>query len=616
MQMTRYRGLFIDVALLLVTFALVINTSHAALPMGTKQLTACYFEQMDGALFKAWIVNPHSDLPYLDADELKSLQKCKTSVPRSAKGSSLDFRIVLAPKNKSSRTIEVNTTPFRSTQGNTSISVDAFHVQNWYQALGGWRGIGRPGLMPDRSIYIPELLVHDDTLVTPLKASQRNALKLTDINGTRYTTPLESGEDTPRKNARATEMPLLDAVELQPLHQKDSNYRQMWFSIAIPVTTANGRYESNVTFTDTDAIRQTVTLRFDASPVVLKPTEKIYSLYYKGRLEHSLSDWVSSDMKGPSQLLAELRDMKRHGITNPVVYQPLDNIKLFERYLKTREDAGYANDTLYLIYLNTSQTTLASGTMSLRYALDKVSKATAPFNAENIFVYGEDEATAQQLLAQESAWKIANTQGYSIFAAGSAFPRVEHSPGLKLFNSARSPNPTQAKVLQRHGIKVLNYANPQGGAESPFVYRRNYGVLLWAADYDGAMIYAYQDSMGDGWNDFDHAYRDHNLTYPTAAGPIATIAWKGLSAGIDDMRYLETLETHALNTLRTKSNDPAALRAIEFLEELRSSILPYLEPDEPTRDFYLDHQQLREHIIDLLSANSIAPIPPVNLKIQ
>jgi hypothetical protein len=314
--------------------------------------------------------------------------------------------------------------------------------------------------------------------------------------------------------------------------------------------------------------------------------------------------------------MAEQVDMKRHGITNPVVYQPLDNINLFEHYLKIRGEAGYGNDTLYLIYLNTSQATLASGTMSFRYALDKVRKATEPFNAENIYVYGEDEATAQQLLAQEAAWKIADTQGYNIFAAGSAFPRVELSPGLKLFNSARSPNPSQASKLQRHGIKVLNYANPQGGAESPFVYRRNYGILLWAAKYDGAMIYAYQDSMGDGWNDFDHAYRDHNLTYPTAAGPIATIAWKGLSAGIEDMRYLEMLETQVLNTLRTKPDDPAAQRAGEFLEELRSTILPYLEPDEPTRDFYLDHQQLREEIIDLLSFNSIAPIPPVNLQIR
>lgn len=610
MQMTRYRGLIIDVALLLFTFALLINTGHAALPMGSKQLTGCFFEKIDGALFEAWIVNPHSDTPYIDADEMKSLPKCKTTTPRSAKGARLDFRIVLAPKNKSSKTIDVDAPPFRSLHGNTTISVDAFHVQLWYQALGGWRGIGRPGILPDRSIYIPELLVNDDTLVTPLRGAQRNSLKLNDSSGARYITPTESGEHTPRKNVRASDLPLRDANELQPIHQKDGSFRQMWFSIAIPETAANGRYESNVSFSDSNAQRQTVTLSFEASPLTLKPTQKIYSLYYKGRLEHSLSDWVSSDLKGPTQLLAELRDMKRHGITNPVVYQPLDNIQLFERYLKIREDAGYANDTLYLIYLNTSKTTLASGTMSLRYALDKVRKATAPFNTEHIFVYGEDEATAPQLLAQESAWKIAATQGFNIFAAGSAFPRLEHSPGLKLFNSARSPNPIQAKALQQHGIKVLNYANPQGGAESPYIYRRNYGVLLWASNYDGAMLYAYQDSMGDGWNDFDHAYRDHNLTYPTAEGSIATIAWKGLSAGIEDMRYLETLEAHVNNGLRTRPNDPALQRAKVFLDELRSSILPYLEPDEPTRDFYLDHQQLREEIINMLSAGSTAPIPP------
>lgn len=613
MQATIFRSLCNKVGLLILSTFWFANAGHAVTATESQQSTACYYQQLDGILFKAWVVAPYSDTPYLDADELNKLQACKIGTVRTAKNARLDFRIVLAPKSKTAQKIKINTQPFRASTGNTSLSLETHHVQNWYQALGGWRGIGRPALMPDRSIYIPELLVNDDTLVTPLRNLQRNSIKLSDEKGVRQFTPIENAEDTPRKNYKALELPILDATTFQPMHLNDDSYRQLWISVNVPSTAVNGSYKANIRFTDAHSNTQTITLRFDAVPLTLKPTRKIYSVYYKGRLEKSLHNWVSSDIKGPNQIIAELQDMRVHGITNPIIYQPLENMALFEQYLLLREQAGYSNKTLYLIYLNTAQTTMASGTMALRYNLDKVRKAASPYGVKNIYLYGEDEATEQQLLAQESAWRIASAQGFNVFAAGSAYPLPEHAPGLKIFNSARSPNPSKAAILKRHGIKVLNYANPQGGAESPFVYRRNYGAVLWAAGYDGAMIYAYQDSMGDGWNDFDHSYRDHNLTYPTAEGPISTIAWKGLAAGIDDMRYLETLETLVNNTLRSRPNDSSALKARDFLEKLRNNILPYLESDEPTRDFYMDHQKIRDDIINLIGDISNAPMPPVNL---
>lgn len=602
-RLCKHLSLFIFVSLWLV------STGHAALPSGSPQSTACYYQQQEGELFKAWVVNPYSDMPYLDAEELNKLRACDSAIIQTAKNTKLDFRVVLAPKSTTAKTIKINTGRFRSSTKSTSLSANTHYVQNWYQAFGGWHSIGRPTFMPDRSIYIPELLVNDDTLVTPIKDLQRNSIKISDVNGSRQFTPTENAEDTPRKNYLATSLPLLDAPTFQPMHLKDDSYRQLWISVDIPSTAESGTYKSEIIFTNESFKKQTITLSFNTAPLALKPTQKIYSVYYKGRLESTLSNWVGSDFKGPEQLVAELKDMKNHGITNPVIYQPLDNMTLFEKYLSLREQAGYSNDTIYLIYLNTSQATLDSGTLAFKYNLDKVRKTATPYGAKNIYLYGEDEATAQQLLTQESAWNIASKQGFNIFAAGSAYPAPAHAPGLKIFNSARSPNPTQAKILQKNGIKVLNYANPQGGAESPFIYRRNYGVVLWAAKYDGAMIYAYQDSMGDGWNDFDNSYRDHNLTYPSAEGPIATIAWQGLTAGIEDMRYLETLESLVNSTLKSNPHDSSALKARAFLDKLRNNILPYLEPDDITRDFYMDHQKMRDDIIQLMGNISNPPVP-------
>ena len=64
----------------------------------------------------------------------------------------------------------------------------------------------------------------------------------------------------------------------------------------------------------------------------------------------------------------------------------------------------------------------------------------------------------------------------------------------------------QAEAERWHskGKLIYSYQNPTGGHELPETWRRNYGLLLWQAGYDGGMPYAWQHSFGLGWNDFDH----------------------------------------------------------------------------------------------------------------
>ena len=39
------------------------------------------------------------------------------------------------------------------------------------------------------------------------------------------------------------------------------------------------------------------------------------------------------------------------------------------------------------------------------------------------------------------------------------------------------------------GHKIMSYANPQSGFEKPETYRRNYGLLLDYANFDGGMTF-------------------------------------------------------------------------------------------------------------------------------
>ena len=101
------------------------------------------------------------------------------------------------------------------------------------------------------------------------------------------------------------------------------------------------------------------------------------------------------------------------------------------------------------------------------------------------------------------------------------------------------PDPTIAELYHDNGPLVGSYANPQVGEEMPAKYRRNYGLLLWQKGYDVSMDFAYDWSINNIWDDFDHTmYRDHNFVYPTTNGVIDTVQWEGFREGVDDLRYL------------------------------------------------------------------------------
>ena len=92
--------------------------------------------------------------------------------------------------------------------------------------------------------------------------------------------------------------------------------------------------------------------------------------------------------------------------------------------------------------------------------------------------------------------------------------------------------------------------------EKPLVHRVLAGIYFWKSGADGIAPYCYQhlpEHPYSPYDDFDewdshervvsggHALKDHLATYPARRGSVPTLQWKGLSAGLYDLRYLETL---------------------------------------------------------------------------
>ena len=267
-----------------------------------------------------------------------------------------------------------------------------------------------------------------------------------------------------------------------------------------------------------------------------------------------------------------------HGITNPtcrqvyVMTSPKASKELFEEYLKIRNEVGMGGQPLYYDAGRTGRPISPEALEELKEKAKKVIELCKSYDIPGVYFYGLDEARGKLLKAQRPAWKAVHDAGGKVFVSGYIGISFEAMGDIQdLFICAGNPSKEEATKWHSVGHKIFCYGNPQTGPENPEVYRRNYGLLLWKANYDGAATYCYQTSYGNIWNDFDYpSYRDHNFAYPTVNGTIDTIALEGYREGVDDIRYATTLRLaiEEAKYSRDRRIRKEAIEAWKYLEQL------------------------------------------------
>lgn len=446
-------------------------------------------------------------------------------------------------------------------------AIDLKVVKVWYQGGGAWNS----NLTKDRNFeqkLVPELLLNDDSLVKVDSAGKKNYLKLADGTGYRYmwsNPPALVSKNFPKPTK--SNFSFADSPSLQPVSLEKAKNKQFWMTIHVPMDAVAGSYQGKIMIKSGGTYLTSLDFQLNVLPFQLAQPEMTYSIYYRGELNPSKA-FVYSSYKDIPQMTAELRNMINHGIRNPTVYQ--DPIVLgpdnFKKMLALRGSLGLGNQPLYLCGLNTAKLENIGAKVKSVQALIK------PFGIKDLYIYGRDEAKGRNLTDQRGAWQEIHNNGAKIFAAG--YLGTYESMGDLLDLIIFPYKPLASEAAKWHGVqhKIFNYSNPQTPPENPYLWRQNYGVVLWAAGYDGAMPYAYQHCFGSCYNDVDdEIYRDHMFTYPTAHGVIDTIAWEGFREGVDDVRYIQTLENQIVKAL--KSDDANMIKtanaARQYLRRLK-----------------------------------------------
>ena len=107
--------------------------------------------------------------------------------------------------------------------------------------------------------------------------------------------------------------------------------------------------------------------------------------------------------------------------------------------------------------------------------------------------------------------------------------------------------------------------------ENPLENRTRNGLWLWQQNLPGAWPYTYFDASNDPFDDWSGKLRGGYCTvYPTADGIIPTIQWEAYREGIQDMRYLATLEAAVARAAERPAQTEAVTAARRLLEDSRT----------------------------------------------
>ncbi|MBP9902734.1 MAG: hypothetical protein KBH45_14830 [Verrucomicrobia bacterium] len=543
---------------------------------------------------------PWSDLPPLPSDSV-ALRACRGEYePASFVAFPIDGDL----------TVEVTATDLSGTVGNIpSASVDIRVVKCWYQAGGGEgysqapkyvEEVGEKDIMilentpvdEGRRLLTPELLLKDDDLVRTEKWYRQNFVKLKYPDGkTRWlwasaprvvfpdgktVEPWIMSPDTVGKaeDSSVETKPIKDAATLQPVTIPKRTSKQFWITVHVPKDAKTGDYAGKIELRSKGQLLETLALKLEVLPFELEPNYLESSIYLhffgsKGfiglELDEKGQGTVGADVRSVAQYRAELQNLLAHGVDNPTESIPLEQLEIA---LQVRKEVGMKMDTLYHTFEGLGGWEVKPVDVE---RLKKVVALAKKYGYKEVYLYGLDEAQGERLKASRPELEKLHQAGGKIFMAGLT-PDLGgdslHVVGdlQDLMVMSYIPRKEFADAWHAKGHKIMSYANPQSGFEKPETYRRNYGLLLDYAGYDGGMTFSY---YWFGWNDFNiwPPYRDHMFVYPTVDGVIDTIAWEGYREGIDDLRYLATLRKAIADAEKTAAA-PKATIAKAYLHSL------------------------------------------------
>ena len=363
--------------------------------------------------------------------------------------------------------------------------------------------------------------------------------------------------------------------------------QQYWLTVYVPETARPGKYSAQIAVQPENADSASLTLTLDVLPISLKPSPTrhyMYAYMFGRPLEHSI-------------LVKNLVNMREHGMTggffgpefNPDIKEEdgkiVVNIEEFKGLLKECQEIGLLDPFIY------SPAGVTLGVWGeekfaeiYRQIFEQIKEAGLPMP---ILTYGDesdhdevrkaDTTKGLQIIKENIPGAITYT---TVLGSGSV---GIFDPWLDYYAFSSYADKTTMDAMKKKGKEFWMYSGPGTYGMGPVADRFYRGFYARRMNLKAAGEWVYQwpvvitPNPNDRLRDFTEA-RPHGNAWdyclPGPDGPLPSLGWEGYREGIDDSRYVATLESAISEA--GKSED-ASLRqeaqdAKTYLDKLLSRI--------------------------------------------
>ncbi len=463
-------------------------------------------------------------------------------------------------------------------------NLDLRVVKCWYQAGTAWHSYFAD---PSKKEFVPELLLHDETLVKVDHQTRDNYLRVDYPGGSEYRWISYSTKNDPGYFSHDN-MPVADAGKLQPVTLAAGKGKQFWLTVKVPENAVPGLYSGRIDMLVSGKKTGALMIKLRVLPFSLPAPGTYYdfknkfyvSLYNHCKLPERLSLNGNNLKKAERKLAAEYVNMHEHGCDYPLVStwgRSRTDREVMIRGLELIKESPLKKDTVFggikltdwYVMVQKKAQRKPDAWANYKKRLDEDLKVYRNiFGNNQLYCVGWDEPSIGILKGERKAWRYAHQKGIKVIQTC----KDKHLPisGYNEDFSNYGGNVTSDSVRKWHamGGRVTNYAMPHTGPENPDFIRRTHGIIPYKNDLDGTCNYTYYEATNNIWNDFSGAgFRCFNLVYPGRETVIDTLAWEGFREGVDDIRYATKLRQLAAKAVKSKNIDTVytARKALQWL---------------------------------------------------
>ncbi len=389
-------------------------------------------------------------------------------------------------------------------------------------------------------------------------------------------------------------------------------FKEIYLILKVPEETIPGLYQGKIKISAGNADSSTINISLNVLPFKLKnPPHKKYGMYYL----------LPQRFITPEIATLELQDMKEHGIDALYSFLSISyygntegkivsDYKQIERGLSILRKNGFKG----LVIINTGLEGLVQLMgYNIRTSKDKMETAKQLEKDKKFLGIAKESVEGLKNVQKKyPEFEIVLTHMDEVFDQGrlplyiALTKAAQQVPGFKYYITFHTLNEEADRMrkeidpyvdirhhhpwtwemwlarghtieeykeeLKKSGDIAGAYYNPLGVYWSAEWFRIIMGIENWISPFTYHIPFAYNWILNDPFNDFDGKWGDHIFAFYSEEdkGMVSTKVWEGFREGVDDLRYIYTLET--LIKENKKKRPELVKEAEEWLEEIKSML--------------------------------------------